>query len=267
MIDRRAFLHSGLLLAASASLEPAEPAPQGEPELNILTGTVPEYRNLQAIVAKHPEAAKYIPLTSEAVQRHRDIFPVDPVLFLGLIKQESNFGTVLISYVGAAGSVQFMPSTARGMGLMVYEPDYFADAREQSGLATRHIREAIETFRKAKWNEAIRLMKIGLKHKERASKLYRRYREELKAMTEGKGDDDLMEIDQRFVDSLAVDKGVEHFAQLLKERGGDVREALSAYNAGMGNVNKAGGIPYLEETVNYQNIIVNFYKYWRKEAQ
>jgi len=227
------------------------------------------YRHLEVITEKYPRAQRYIPFVVEAVEKHRRVFYVDPVLFLGLIKRESNFGTNLISPVGAAGPVQFMPSTARGMGMRVYlpTPNYFDDARRMGGKAYRAEQRALEYFQEAQWDEAIEQMKESIAYQEQAKALYDRYTTELQAVTEGKSDPELRSIDERFVDRIAVDKGVAHFSYLLRQRGGDVREALCAYNAGLGAVKRAYGIPYIEETVVFQNRIVNFHKYWASRAR
>lgn len=52
-----------------------------------------------------------------------------------------------------------------------------------------------------------------------------------------------------------LEGGAKYMRMLLDRYNGDYRLALAAYNAGMGNVDKAGGIPAFPETQNYVNAI------------
>lgn len=54
-----------------------------------------------------------------------------------------------------------------------------------------------------------------------------------------------------------VDAGSKFLKQLLAKYNGDVRLALSAYNAGSDRVDKEGGVPQIPETVNYVNDILS----------
>jgi hypothetical protein len=103
---------------------------------------------------------------------------IDPGIFTRQIKQESNFNPNAGSPAGAQGIAQFMPETARGLGIDPTNPQQALPA-------------------------AANLMK-----------------------------------------------------SYLDKYGGDWSKALSAYNAGPGNVDKYGGIPPFEETQTYvKNIL------------
>ena len=268
-LNRRDFIQSGLAILLGGPGLGAARAQAAPLDLNVSHLSNIPYTHLDVIAERHPAAGTYIPLVVESAERHKSTFYVDPVLFLGLIKQESDFGQHLISPVGAGGPAQFMPSTAQDLGLRVYlpEPNYFPQARKLYGQAGRDMHEAIQLFKDGQWRKAMIRMKRGRKAKAKGKELFDRYREELEKVTRGRTDQELRGIDERFVDQIAVDKAVLHLAALLKHRKGDVREALSAYNAGLGRVKQFDGIPYIEETVVFQNRIVNFYKYWAPRAR
>jgi len=50
--------------------------------------------------------------------------------------------------------------------------------------------------------------------------------------------------------------GAEYLSALKREFGGDERKAVAAYNAGVGRVRKAGGVPDIQETQDYVDFIL-----------
>ena len=99
--------------------------------------------------------------------------------------------------------------------------------------------------------------KLYDKHMKVSSKLFEKYREELRELYLNK--------DVRFDPEFAINKGVSILARNLKERKGDIREAVSAYNAGLGSVRWNKGIPAIDETVLFQNRVTNHYRDYRRQ--
>jgi len=50
--------------------------------------------------------------------------------------------------------------------------------------------------------------------------------------------------------------GAEYLSALIREFGGDEKRAVAAYNAGVGRVRKAGGVPDIQETQDYVDFIL-----------
>ncbi len=79
----------------------------------------------------------YADLFTRAGSRHG----VDPALLAAVAQQESGFDASAVSPAGAQGLMQFMPATARGLGVDPFDPAsavdgaarYLADLTEQFG--------------------------------------------------------------------------------------------------------------------------------------
>lgn len=215
---------------------------------------------------------KCMNLIQSSIKEYEDIYSLDPLFVLAVIKAESHFRKYTISSVGAAGVAQFMPVTAKGMGMKVFLPSYYTAAWQELKIAGRYYREAEEIVAKISFKESeeynrkqalemIPYRKLATQHREKANRLFQRYKEELLAQVEDASDEELMEIDQRFIISIAVDVCVKLLADnAMRLERPDAREIASAYNAGLGRVLEFQGIPFIEETVTFQNRVINYYR-------
>jgi len=189
----------------------------------------------------------------------------DPLLFLALIRRESNFDSFAVSPAGAAGLTQMMPRTALDLGVKtVFNPDYLAEAgalfdeerkaRAQAMTALHRINEINPLESAAKARDSMqRAVDLSLQRE----RLCLRYRKEL---LESRADD-------RLNPSVSIEFGYKYFCDLLKEHGGDVSLALAAYNAGSSRVKEYGGIPPFFETVRFRNRVLEYYRDYLKRLR
>jgi soluble lytic murein transglycosylase-like protein len=70
----------------------------------------------------------------------------------------------------------------------------------------------------------------------------------------------LLGIDNVWNTDENIDGGTRFFSDQLNAFGGDMKLALAAYNAGPGNVRKYGGIPPFDETINYVDKVLEYYR-------
>jgi len=225
------------------------------------------YPNFQHVLDHEPAAKPFLPIVREAVKSTRDVHPVDPLLALALIKHESAFKADAVSGMGAGGPMQFMPSTARDMGLdPVYAGTEYEKGRDLHVDSRGYLSRAIGSMKRAEYDRMKRYVKKWKELSTKADVLLDSYQQTLRQRVKNKSTAELKTIDQRFVPELAVPAGVNYLSRMLDNRDGDFREALAAYNAGPGNVSRYRGIPPFNETVNYQNRIINTYREYRELA-
>ena len=219
-----------------------------------------------------PLEGKYLKFIQSSIKKYEDIYSLDPLFVLSIIKAESDFQKYTISSVGAAGVAQFMPVTAKELGMKVFLPSYYEIAWQELRTArgySQKVQEAVgkinpgesEEYNRKRAYEVIPYRILAFQHQEKANQLFQRYKQDLLAQVEDASDEELMEIDQRFIISLAIDTCVKLLADNARRlNNGDVREIASAYNAGLGRVLEFQGIPYIEETVVFQNRVMNYYR-------
>ncbi|KGA97321.1 hypothetical protein AJ85_13585 [Alkalihalobacillus alcalophilus ATCC 27647 = CGMCC 1.3604] len=80
----------------------------------------PSQVETQSNMYTNAKEAVYLPYIEEAAQKYN----LDPKLLYSVIKHESNFNPHAISPAGAAGLMQLMPATARGLQVTnVFDPE------------------------------------------------------------------------------------------------------------------------------------------------
>jgi len=202
--------------------------------------------------------SEYFSLLEASLKKLGDtIYPVDPLLFMALIKKESGFDPSAVSPVGAAGLTQIMPETAKELGMKnIFLPEYYFEAvslmkseREAKNKALSSLFQIQEEETLTHAEQARTLMQesitLGLKRAE----LYERYEKELLKNRD----------DERLQASTAIEYGLKYFAGLMKQYKGDISLALASYNAGEYRVRDFNGIPPYKETVNFRNRILTYY--------
>ena len=206
------------------------------------------------------EAEKIAGLVEDALHKlGRDgSVQVDPLLFLALIRRESQFDPKAISHVGAAGLTQIMPRTAEEMGMEnVYHPDYFEqafDLLQKEREARREATAALFSITPGNGLEmatrARELMQESFRLRQEKNRLFSKYRRELQGRPS----------DPRLQPEKAVEYGLVYFNGLLQDQEGDISLALASYNAGPHRVQQYSGIPPYGETVRFRNRVLEFYR-------
>ncbi|MFZ0451813.1 MAG: lytic transglycosylase domain-containing protein [Desulfatiglandaceae bacterium] len=209
--------------------------------------------------------SRYFSLLEPFLKRYGDgKYAAEPLLFLALMRQESRFDPKAVSYVGAAGITQIMPSTGKLLGMStIFSPPYFEEAREFMLKERRLKAKAMALISKPEEycveddaRRACQEMQQAIAFREKWVASYRRYRLEL--LQEAR--------DDRLNPQKAIEGGYRLFAELLKQQKGDISLALAAYNAGSRAVKKYNGLPPYPETVSYRNRVLRYYREYLKRA-
>jgi len=188
---------------------------------------------------------------------------VDPLLFVALMRKESNFDPQAVSSSGAAGLTQLMPKTARDLGMKtIWMPPYFIEAAGLSDTERRTRAQAMAALHRINEDNKIQmaseardLMQEALRIGRQKERLLAQYRKEL---LQSSGD-------ERLDASLAMEYGLKYFLRLMRDFKGDMSLALAAYNAGPQRIKEYKGIPPFGETIRFRNRTLEFYReYVRK---
>jgi soluble lytic murein transglycosylase-like protein len=187
------------------------------------------------------------------------------LLFIALMRKESNFDPRAVSSLGAAGLTQLMPRTAMDLGMKnVWMPASFLEATGLSDMERRTRAQAMAALHRITEenklqasSEARELMQEALRIGQQKERLYAQYRREL---VQSSGDD-------RLEPSLAMEYGFKYFLRLMKDHKGDVSLALAAYNAGPQRIKEYKGIPPFGETLRFRNRTLEFYREYLKKIK
>lgn len=211
-------------------------------------------------------SSRFAPVLEDVFKKHQKTrYPVDILLFLALIRQESNYDPRNVSYVGAAGLTQIMPSTAKGLGMQnIFSPPYFKEAGALLGRERRLKHKAETLLLKVTEENCLELakqardlMQESLACRRKREKLYNRYRREL--LSAG--------TDERLNPRKALEYGLVYFSEMMKIQKGDISLALASYNAGPHRVKQYKGIPPYEETVSFRNKVLTYYKVYKSRVR
>ncbi len=207
-------------------------------------------------------ALRYVKLLEQILRKHnRFEYQVDPLLFMALMKRESNFDPRAVSHVGAVGLTQIMPSTGKSLGMKnIFAPSYFKKAgefmRRESALKRRALAQ-VPKIKKENSRElatlTIKLMKESLDCGEKRKKLFKRYKRDL---LRNRADD-------RLNPPKSIEYGFKYFARMLNEQKGDISLALACYNAGPHRVKRYKGVPPYPETISFRNKVLEFYRNYK----
>jgi len=209
---------------------------------------------------------QYVDILERIIPKYqKKIYEIDPLLFMALIKRESNFNPLAISSVGAAGLTQIMPGTAIDLGMKnIFRPDYLDQAEkllrderkaESEAISTLHLIDKENGIKVAK--KARELMKKSLFLGKKREQLFTRYKVELLRSSK----------DSRLDPEKAIEHGLTYFLRQMKARDGDISLALASYNAGPHRVKQYQGIPPFDETVHFRNAILSYYQDFSKRAE
>jgi hypothetical protein len=228
----------------------------------------------------------------EGIRANLDTWPVDPILVLALLYNESRFKPTVISPAGAVGMAQLMPDTALELGLTpVGRPDLWERFREVRRQEREARAQRIEAFRarhgiaqfsadavieRAIAAGAVDVLREYVEISRPATDVETARQAYIAALAAGfathdfftaNGAEALGRLDAR-TSYAAVRQAVTYVAQRLRQTEGMASSAVAAYNAGpdavrVGNprsvLYRYGDIPAYGETVTYVQRLMAVY--------
>ena len=214
------------------------------------------------------EISTLLPIIVDECRRQQEVFPLEPEVEVAKLRQESLFNPSAISLAGAVGVAQFIPETASGeFGMTVFvTADYTEGVRLRKELGEEN-RQVAAALRENKF-------KLLEKHKLQADELskqvderFLRYKKDLESKIVGTTTAARSAIDQRLDPELCIRNGVRYLASLCRASSDrfhgstrhNVLRGLAAYNAGLDQVLKFDGIPFIFQTVDYVRKIMVMY--------
>jgi len=228
---------------------------------------------LEVVLEKEKGVSEYLPYVINSVEKYN--FPISKLdaalVVVSLLSVETiNYDRYAISPAGAAGIAQFIPETATGkFGLKTYMPDYLFTARKDLSSAYSHHKNSEKYLKELEMEKAESEIKEYLRLKKKADNGFLRYKKDLLSKIKDKNgnylpDQELEKIDERFLPEKEIDACVNFLSQLFYLADGNIRVAVSGYNAGEGRIKKYKGIPPFTETVIYQNKVYSKYRQLKK---
>lgn len=209
-----------------------------------------------------------LPIIVDACRRQQEVFPLEPEVEVALLRQESLFNPQAISLAGAAGIAQFIPETAQEtFGMQVYVTEDYTEAVILQDAFLAENRKVSAALRNNQFRQ-VEAHKIKADEiKAQADQKFIRYKKALEAAVSGRSEAARGALDQRLDPELAIQNGVQYLAELCRTCAdhfqGSVRHnvlrGLAAYNAGLDQVFKFDGMPFIFQTVDYVRKIMVMY--------
>ena len=230
----------------------------------ILKNKPIKYPNLEVIVEHYQKSGPFIPIVEEEIEKHKDIFHLDPVVVLGLMHAESGFDPYSVSVAGAAGLMQLIPETAQEVGLKVYEGNLniYQNLKKARKNMIKTFNSATVAGRQEDYEGLTELFKEYNLYAKEANSLSQEYK---KTLLENK------DLDERLDPEKNIGAGVKYLAILAKINMGtpniaSLRNIIAAYNFRGEDAAREWTLPTIREPIKHLNKVSEFYRKFRPLA-